>query len=254
MKDIYLSIVIPAYNEADRLPRTLVATITYLEKQPFTSEIVIVNEGKDNTPEVVEFFQRIYPAISILSFDQRQGKGKGTKIGMLAAKGQVRHFMDADLAVPVEYIGDCLKQIQSGADIAIGSRSVPGARIVHSQRFPRHELALLFGYLQRAVLQLPLVDTQCGFKMFTADAAKKYFSVQTLDCAFFDTEILYLAYNMNSKIAEVPVQWWHDDHTRLPIGPGRSLELAALLFQIRRTHSALLASAKMTASSAGLPD
>lgn len=244
MVECDLSVVIPAYNEERRLPRTLTSVISYLESQSYSSEILIVTDGStDATVDVCKSFAKSYPALKVLSFPERRGKGFGTRTGILSAIGKARLYMDADLAVPIEFVEPCLAKLKQGFNIVIGSRTEKGAKILKAQTFPRHELAVIFGVIQRTMLSLPIVDTQCGFKLYSAEAAEKYFPLTTLDCAFFDTEVLYLAYHLQEKIAAVPVTWSHDHYTRLPIGWKRSLELLSILHRLPKIHRSTLANA-----------
>jgi dolichyl-phosphate beta-glucosyltransferase len=237
----FLSIVIPAYNEERRLPRTLAATIAYLKAQNYSSEILIVTDGsKDKTVEVAQNFCDRFSDLRVLSFAQNRGKGFAVKEGMLAARGSYRLFMDADYAVPIEAVEACLKKLrEEHLDMVLGSRSVPEAEFEQAQPFIRHMLAVAFGCLQKAVLRLPYTDTQCGFKLFTAQSAQRYFPLLTYECAYFDAELVYVSHRLGARIGEVGVRWRHDNETRLPIGPRRSLELVKKLWLIRTLHGAL---------------
>ena len=165
---------------------------------------------------------------------------------MLAAQGRFRLFMDADLAVPIEFINQFLDTINSGFDIVIGSRALKESEIVANQPFIRHKLARLFGHLQRAILRLPFHDTQCGFKLFTAKASETFFPHLQFDCAYFDAELLYLAHRSGARIEQVGVVWRHDQETRLPIGMKRSLDLLSKLLKIRQIHRSPVLSSQTT--------
>jgi dolichyl-phosphate beta-glucosyltransferase len=237
MKAPLVSIIIPALNEASRLPRTLNCCIAFLEKQNYASEILVVTDGsKDQTAAVAESFVSQFKNMRVLSFSENRGKGFGVKSGMLAAHGKFRLFMDADNAVPIDFLSSFLEKCESGYDIIIGSRTQKTSKILKAQGFLRYRLAIIFRYIQKLVLGLPYWDTQCGFKLFTAKAAEDLFPRTTLDCAFFDAELLYMAHKAKYKVFEHPVSWHHDPDTRLPIGFRRSIELLKLLFVIKRTH------------------
>lgn len=235
-----VSIIIPAYNDERRLPPTLEKVISFLRAQTFTSEILVVTDGsKDRTAEVAEAFSKEYPSLRVLAYPFNRGKGFGVKEGMLAATGKYRLFMDADYAVPVDYLTPFLATIDKGYAIVIGSRALPDSVIKTPQGFPRRQLALLFGQLQYLILRLPYPDTQCGFKLFTAAAAQRYFPMVTYDCAYFDAELLYVAHKDGAKIMQLPVDWQHDNETRLPIGLKRSIELFVKMWKIPRLHRML---------------
>lgn len=240
-KSTYLSVVIPAFNEERRLPRTLDRVIRYLQKQSFASEIIVVTDGSsDRTADVAREWGYEFPDLRVMEFSQNRGKGFGVKQGMLSAKGKFRLFMDADYAVPIDYVDQCLNQmIAYKRDIVIGSRTAAGASFEQSQPFLRQQLAVLFGLIQHAILRLPYRDTQCGFKLFTAESAEKYFPLLRYECAYFDAELLYIAHQSGADIGEVGVTWRHDNETRLPIGMSRSLDLLRKLFKIQKMHSRL---------------
>ena len=232
-----LSIIIPAYNEETRLPRTLNLTIPFLKRQCYRGEIIVVTDGStDNTVEVARAYSSEFPDLRVLEFKQNRGKGYAVKEGMLAARGAYRLLMDADYSVPVGSLPEFFHRLRTGYDIAIASRALRDSKVNADQGFPRKQLAVLFGYLQQAILQLPYRDTQCGFKLFTAEAVERFFPLVTYDCAYFDAQLLYIAHNSGARIAEVPVVWTHDQETRLPIGFARSLELLYKMWRIRQEH------------------
>ena len=215
-----LSVIIPAYNEAERLPRTLTSVSEFLQKQSFASEVLVVTDGsRDNTANAARAFHNRFDRLRVLEFDSNRGKGFAVKEGMLAASGTFRLFMDADNAVPVDYATSFLERmIAERLDVLIGSRSAKGARFEKHQPFIRQQLAQVFGQLQHVVLGIPFMDTQCGFKMFTAKAAMRLFTKLHYECSYFDAELLYIAHKSDARIGESGIVWRHDDETRLPIG------------------------------------
>lgn len=235
----YLSIVIPAFNEEKRLPKTLATIIQFLQKQSYTSEIIVVNDGStDKTKKIAEeFMGNDSPSIRFIEYFPNQGKGFAVKKGMVAAKGEYRLFMDADYAVPIEYLPTFLSMINNDYHVVIASRGLKKSQIDAHQPFLRELAGKGFGVLQRFVLDLPFVDTQCGFKLFTEEAAEILFQKVTFNCAYFDAELLYLAYHNNMKIGEIGVRWRHDGETRLPIGLKRTYDILRKLFIIRPLHS-----------------
>ncbi|CAN5170827.1 glycosyltransferase family 2 protein [soil metagenome] len=235
---VKVSIVIPAYNEESRLPHTLMMTALFLAKQAYTSEIIVVTDGStDATEQVVEDAAALYGGIRLISLPQNRGKGFSVKYGMINALGDYRLFMDADYAVPIEYLNEFLAEMERGGDVIIGSRSHQDTQIGTPQGFPRRQLAISFGYLQRAILRMPFLDTQCGFKMFTADAVKLLFPHIVYECAYFDAELLYVATKMGLDVKEIGVRWTHDQQTRLPIGLNRSIDLFQKLIAIPSLHA-----------------
>jgi hypothetical protein len=144
--------------------------------------------------------------------------------------------INADYAVPIEHIDKFLSLIKKDFDIVIGSRAVKNSNVIEHQRFIREFLAKCFGRLQRIILALPFYDTQCGFKLFTDRAAEDLFKRITFDCAYFDAELLYIAYKDKLRVAEVGVQWKHDQETRLPIGVLRAFDLLKKMFAIHIIH------------------
>ncbi|MFN8551879.1 MAG: dolichyl-phosphate beta-glucosyltransferase [Candidatus Obscuribacterales bacterium] len=235
---VKVSIVIPAYNEGSRLPRTLMNTAKFLAKQAYSSEVIVVTDGStDDTEDVVKEAAARYGGIRLISFPKNRGKGFSVKYGMINALGDYRLFMDADYAVPIEYLNEFLAEIERGGDLIIGSRAHQNTQIDMPQAFPRRQLAIGFGYLQRAILRMPYLDTQCGFKMFTADAVKLLFPHIVYECAYFDAELLYVATKMGLQVKEIGVKWTHDQQTRLPIGLNRSLDLFQKLIAIPSLHA-----------------
>lgn len=231
---IYLSIIIPAYNEEARLLISLIPTIAFLKQQDYSSEIIVVSDGStDKTKQVAESFINEFQNINILEYFPNKGKGYAVKKGMLSAHGEYRLFMDADYAVPIEFIAPFLSMIKNHYDIVIGSRGLRKAQFESHQPFLREFAAKSFGVLQRMVLNLPFHDTQCGFKLFTKDAAEFIFPKISFNCSYFDAELIYIAYHNKMQIGEIGVRWRHDGVTRLPIGIRRTAELIKKLFYIK---------------------
>jgi glycosyltransferase involved in cell wall biosynthesis len=231
-----LSIIIPAYNEEKRLPGCLKNVIKYLKENKIDSEIIVVLDGcTDNTRSEAEKFKADFQDLKIIEYSPNKGKGYAVKTGILEANGKYRMFMDADYAVPIDYLTDFLQFVKNN-DIVIGSRGLDSTIIVKHQLFYRELAGKLFGRLQKFVLDIPFKDTQCGFKIYTADAAKKLFGEMQFDCSYFDAEILYNAYLSGMKIAEAPVTWKHDGETRMPIGFSRTIDLLKKMFRIKKIY------------------
>jgi dolichyl-phosphate beta-glucosyltransferase len=233
-----VSIIIPALNEESRLPNTLELCIKFLKQQEYASEIIVVTDGStDRTQEVAESFISSFPSLRVISFSSNRGRGFAIKVGMLEAKGQYRLYIDADGAVPIEFLSLFLAKCQAGHDVVIGSRTHKESKILRRQPLLRHNLGIVFRFIQKGILGMPYRDTQCGFKLFTDEATHKLFSKLTYECSFSETELMYIAHKMNLNVYQHPVTWTHDPYTRLPIGFLRSIELFIKLLMIRKIHS-----------------
>ena len=229
-----LSIIIPAYNEAERIGPTLRSIHAHLSNKAYPFEIIVVDDGStDNTINKVKNLRMEIPFLRILPMIRNQGKGAAVRTGMLAANGDIRVFTDADGSTPIEELEKLLEPILNNrAQIVIGSRYLKGSDVEQKQPLLRRLWSRVAnGVIQRMLLP-GIVDTQCGFKAFTADVTERIFPLCTVNEWAFDLELLSLAKAMNLEIAEVPVKWINDDRSkgRLSQLPG---ELRNLI-QIRR--------------------
>jgi glycosyltransferase involved in cell wall biosynthesis len=228
----FLSIVIPAHNEANRLPGTLEQVIGFLESQPYTAEIVVVENGStDCTLEAASSYQERYPALTVLS-DPRRGKGLAVQRGMLEASGEYRFFCDADLSMPVAEVNRFIPPALSGVDIAIASREAPGA-VRYGEPQYRHLVGRMFNTLVRWAALPGLQDTQCGFKCFHARVVEEVFPCQTLMGWSFDVELLFMARKRGYRIVEVPIPWYFNPESKVRLWQD-SLRMGADLLAIRR--------------------
>lgn len=224
-----LSVVIPAYNEAARLPPTLRRITAALAGRPH--EIVVADDGShDGTAEAALALG--LPGLRVLRAARNRGKGDAVRRGMLGAIGQRRLMTDADLSTPIEDLGRLDARLDAGADVAIGSRAVAGAQVEVHQPIYREAMGRLFNACVRGLLLPGLHDTQCGFKLWTADAAVRAFSSSVLDGFGFDVEVLYVAHRAGLRIDEVGVTWRNDAATRVTLG--RGARAFADLIAIRR--------------------
>lgn len=200
-----VSVVIPAYNESERVVPTIGAIATYMSSRGESWELIVVDDGSsDDTVEIVQSLE--LANLRLIEAKQNGGKGKAVRQGMLAARGEVRLFADADQSTPIEQFDKLAAKLQEGYDVAVGSRAADGSQEAAKSPLRR----LLSGGLRtvvRAVFSIGVRDTQCGFKMFTADAAEDLFRRQAIDGFSFDLEVLYLAEKFGYRIAEVPVEW-----------------------------------------------
>lgn len=206
-----LSIVIPAYNEDARLPKSLEHIFAYLQTQPYRAEIIVVNDGSsDRTSEIVNACVQKYPGLRLLSNSGNRGKGFSVRRGMLEARGKIALFTDADLSTPIEEAGKLLEPLQDGDyDVAIGSRAVDRSLIEVHQPVIREQSGIFFNRLVQWIMGIELSDTQCGFKAFRMDRARIIFEQQRVEHFGFDPEILFLAKRHGLSVAEVPVRWSH---------------------------------------------
>jgi dolichyl-phosphate beta-glucosyltransferase len=210
------SIVIPAYNEAQRIPATLEAVISWIRAKRWYAEVVVVNDGsRDQTAEVVRAFAERAPEVRLVENPGNRGKGYSVRHGMLEALGEVVMFTDADLSAPMEEAQGLIDAIAEGADIAIGSRWLESTRQTQRQPLYRQFFGRCFNLVTRAVMRLPFADTQCGFKAFTRPAAQTVFQLQTIEGWGFDPEILFIALKRGLRVKEVPVSWAHDERTQI---------------------------------------
>ena len=210
--DIYLSVVIPVYNEAKRIHKTLKGVIDYLQGKNFPYEVLIVNDGsKDNTVEVVQDFfkEGKFDSFSVLDFKENRGKGFAVKQGMLAARGEYILFIDADSSAPIEEFNKFMTEFDKGYDIFIGTRKAKGEVRATNIPFHRKYLGLGFSYLARKFLSTEVWDFTCGFKCYQRNTVKPIFSRQVLDGWSFDAEDLFLAQKLGFKIKEIPLRWNH---------------------------------------------
>jgi dolichyl-phosphate beta-glucosyltransferase len=217
----FLSIIIPAYNEALRLPPTLQKVAEFLRKQPYRSELIIVENGStDETTAVVERFRqeamRADDPFTLSLLHTPQGKGIAVKEGMLNARGDYCIMSDADLAVPIEEVVKFLPPTLPARsfDVAIASREGPGA-VRYGEPWIRHLMGRVFNFLVRTLAVPGVQDTQCGFKCFTREAMLLVFPLQRIDGWGFDVEILHIATRHKLRLVEVPVHWHYGQNSRI---------------------------------------
>lgn len=215
---MYLSIVIPAFNEEQRLGSTLQAILTYVAQQPYTAEIIVVDDGSsDATAGLVTSFYNANPSIRLLQNGWNRGKGFSVRSGFLHARGEYLLFSDADLSTPIQEIEKLLAALHEPCEIAIASRALPGSSIeVHQPRY-RENMGRLFNVLVQALVVPSIRDTQCGFKCFARRAALDICQRMTLDRFGFDVEMLYLAHRLGYRVREVPVVWRNSPQTRVHV-------------------------------------
>jgi len=233
---MYLSVVIPAYNEENRILSTLERTEEYLSKQNFDYEVLVVDDGsKDKTVEIVNKFSETHQSTKLLKNPQNMGKGEAVKNGVLHSNGDIVLFSDADLSTPIEEIQRLFKWLNQDYDIAIGSRNVFDPEIKVDTVLKRRLVGRVFNAVVQFFTIKEFKDTQCGFKAFKKDVAKELFSRQQFKGFSFDVEILYLAVKMNYKIKEVAVNWTHCDSSKVSIIKD-SIRMFSDIIKIKKLH------------------
>ena len=214
-----LSIIIPAFNEERRLPKTLERIHAYLAARNLRGEIVVVDDGStDGTVPLIERARQLYPELRLVSNGQNRGKGFSVRHGMLDARGELALFTDADLSAPIDEADKLLAAIrEQGFDGAIGSRALDRNLIeVHQSRL-RELAGIIFNRIVRWLTGTTFADTQCGFKAFRMSRARPIFERQHVNGFGFDPEILFLAQRYGLRVAEVPVRWAHDPATKVHV-------------------------------------
>lgn len=233
---IFLSIIIPAFNEARRLGPTLERILAWLGEQDFAAEIIVVDDGStDGTGELARQKLEGRLPYRILRNEPNMGKALSVKRGLLEGQGRYLLFTDADLSTPIEEAEKLLAELHAGADVAIASRQLPGAQLVVHQPFYREISGRLFGLLNQLVLLPGIPDSQCGFKAFTKQAAHAILAHQKLSGWAFDAELLYIARRLGFKIAQIPVMWRNDPNSKVRMLRD-GLRMAWDLFRIKRWH------------------
>jgi len=214
-----LSIVIPAFNEDNRLPKTLDSIFSYVQSRPYRAEIIVVDDGSsDRTAEIVKTFQQKHPELRLVSNGRNRGKGFSVRHGMLEALGEIALFSDADLSTPIEEADKLLAAIlERGFDAAIGSRAVDRSLIQVHQSSVREMAGIFFNRMVQWIVGLKFSDTQCGFKAFRRERTRIIFEQQRIESFGFDPEILFLAKRNGLRAAEIPVRWSHDAATKVNV-------------------------------------
>jgi len=233
--DTHLSVVIPAYNEERRLPRTLEDVLKYLARQPYSAEVLVADDGSaDGTARLVQSWDQSPVPLRLLTHPdgRNHGKGAAVRLGMLAARGRFRLFMDADNSTTIDHVERFWPAFDEGYDVVIGSRSVKQSVITVHQPWYR-KLAGEGGNLIIRALAVPgVADTQAGFKMFTGRCAEDTFPKLTIERWGFDVEILAIARHRGYRIKELPITWVNDPEGK--VTAGAYLEVLGEVWRVRR--------------------
>ena len=212
----FLSIIIPAHNEAKRLPDTLGQIFGFLEKQAYTAEVIVVENGsRDKTFEIVREFAKKNQNLRVIQNNQR-GKGLAIQRGIQEARGEYLFMCDADLSMPIAEISKFIPPQLQNVDIAIASREAPGA-IRYDEPYYRHFTGRVFNTLIRLLVLPTLQDTQCGFKCIRSEIARDIFHYQTLTGWAFDVEMLFIARHHRYRIVEIPIHWYFNADSKISV-------------------------------------
>ncbi len=236
-----LSLVVPAFNEEQRLGDSLARVIAFGREQAYSVEIIVVDDGSaDGTFALAEAAgERPAPNVTLRSLrhEQNRGKGAAVRTGAQAAMGETVLYLDADLSTPPDEVPKLLAALEDGADVAIGSRLRPeGGDMRASQPAWRRIGGRLFATVRRRLLLGDIDDTQCGFKAFTRAAATELFARQQLEGWAFDAELLYLAQRLGFTVRQVPITWQHVEGSQFRLGAGPAMREIRDLLRIRWMH------------------
>ena len=231
----HLSVVIPAYNEAERIGGTMERMLAYFDSQALDVEILVVDDGSsDATQDVVRTAIGAHTNVRILHYDGNRGKGFAVRYGMVRAAGEYVLFSDADESTPIREVEKLYAAIRDGQDVAIGSRDVAGSKLTRHQSRLREAGGKLFNRFVQMLAVPGIHDTQCGFKLFTRAAAQNIFNRCQIDNFSFDVESLYIARLLGYSIGEVGVEWHHCEGSKVDYLRD-SLRMLGTLFRIRAT-------------------
>jgi dolichyl-phosphate beta-glucosyltransferase len=211
-----LSVVVPCYNEEQRLPSTIEKIEAYLDKRGDNYELILVDDGSaDGTRAVMDAAAVRHNAVRIAALPANRGKGRALAEGVKISRGTNVLVTDADLSTPINELEKLEAQLEAGAGVAIGSRAIKGSRVELSQPVYRVLMGKAFNLIVQAVLLPGIWDTQCGFKLFRGDVAREVFAGLTTDGFGYDPEVLYLAKKKGVRVAEVPVVWRNSAPTKV---------------------------------------
>jgi dolichyl-phosphate beta-glucosyltransferase len=211
-----ISLVIPAYNEQRRLPATLAAVRAHMDSAGEEYEVIVVDDGsRDDTVECAQHIAEGWPQLQVIARGVNEGKGAAVRAGMLAAHGDHRAFSDADLSVPIAELPRLRDRLTGACRVAIASRAVPGSRIEVHQPGRREMMGRVYNRIVQLLVLPGLHDTQCGFKVFTGEAAVACFTLLHTPRFGFDAEVLLRARRNGWTVTEVPVRWSHMEDSRV---------------------------------------
>ncbi len=239
----YLSLVVPCYNGADRLPAALDQLETFLKEQPYESELILVDDcSGPEAATVLREFAADRPGVTLIRNEPNAGKGKSVARGLLAGRGEYRVFTDADLAYPPSEINKILGDLRNGADVAIACRVLPESRYLMSPSFfhylyTRHIMSRVFNAMVRFVLLRDVLDSQAGLKGFTARAAETVFPRLTIPRFGFDVEALFIAQKHGFKVKQTAVYFRYDEEPTTVTFAQSAMTMASELLAVRLNNS-----------------
>jgi len=233
---IYLSVVVPAYKEKERIGSNLLEIENFLNTKNFTYEVIVVVDGSpDNTAEIAQNYSSQIKNLRVINNKKNHGKGYVVRQGLLEAKGQYVVFLDADGSTSITHVEKALPKLEKGADLVVGSRKIKGAFVQIHQ--PRHREIMGEGgnWLIRIVLGLwSFPDTQCGFKMLTGQAAHEVAKRMVVDRFGFDFELIILAKALGFKVVQMPVRWLNEEGSTVSLtGPNGFVQVLIDLFKTK---------------------
>ena len=240
-----ISIIVPAYNEASRLPHSLRLLRDHVGAPSRASRsfevLIVVEHSTDGTLELAREAVSEQANFHVIDNRVHRGKGYAVRSGMRQARGAIQFYMDADLSVPLEEIDRFLAHFEAHPedDVLLGSRQHPGSRIERRQNLLRQTMGRMFNRVLRVLSLLPFRDTQCGFKAFRREAARQIFALQSLDAFAFDVEVLLLAQSLGCRLCELPVRWLNSPESKVRI-VGDSLRMLLDAFSVRRRVARVL--------------
>ncbi|MEJ2698009.1 MAG: glycosyltransferase family 2 protein [Candidatus Sulfobium sp.] len=212
----FLSVVIPAYNEEARIGPTLRDMCEFLKDKFRKFEIIAVDDGSaDNTRSIVENLARELDSLKLISYPENQGKGYAVGRGVLASRGDLVLFSDADMSTPVEEVEKLIPFVREGFDVVIGSRGLRGSDVRVRQPWYRERMGKMFNFMVRLLTVRGITDTQCGFKLFKGEAARNLFRKTLIKGFSFDVEVLFLAEKSGYKVKEVPIKWFNSPGSKV---------------------------------------
>jgi glycosyltransferase involved in cell wall biosynthesis len=216
LADPFLSIIIPVYNEENRLPQSLDDLLAFCDRQPYSTEIVVVENGsRDCTWQIASDYAQKHARLRSFRSLQR-GKGLAVRLGMLEAHGAYRFMCDVDFSMPIKEINRFLPPQLKDADIAIASREAPGS-VRYNEPNYRHQVGRIYNWMIRLLALPGLQDTQCGFKCFKGELADELFGLQTLTGWSFDVEVLFIARKRGYRIVELPIPWYFNPQSKIRV-------------------------------------
>jgi dolichyl-phosphate beta-glucosyltransferase len=227
-----LSVVVPAFNEAERVGACIERATAYLAAQSYASELIVVSDGStDATAQIAREAGR--ERVRVIEMPTNRGKGFAVRTGVLAAAGSHVLFSDVDFSTPIDEVERFLAAVSAGFDVVVGSRALPDSDVRVRQAWWRQSMGRTFNHIARAAIGFEMRDTQCGFKCFRRAAARAIFSRARIDRYAFDVELLWIAERLSLRVGELPVIWVDDPHSKVhPIRD--SLRMIVDLAVIRR--------------------